>query len=94
MRPSSQRKIIRPLYYVMSKEYYRRYIEIEQGLEIPSELYSSRLNQFYNGVRRAANELDFEVSDKLAALIDMIGRTRQADPRRPDSRLLGWLERA
>jgi superfamily II DNA or RNA helicase len=86
------RKIIRPLYYVMSKDYYRRYLEIEQGLEIPSELYRGGLNQFYNGVRRAANKLDFEVSDKLAALIDMIGRDQAADPRVRILVYSGWLE--
>lgn len=86
------RKIIRPLYYVMSEDYYRRYLEIEQGLEIPSELYRGGLNQFYNGVRRAANKLDFEVSDKLAALIDMIQKDQRSNPRVRILVYSGWLE--
>jgi hypothetical protein len=86
------RKIIRPLYYVMSKDYYRRYLDIEKGLDIQSDLYRGGLSQFYNGVRRAANKLDFEVSDKLAALIDMIQKDQAANPRIRILVYSGWLE--
>ena len=86
------RKIIQPLFYSMSNDYYEEYLKIQKN-QANSELYKQGgLSQFYNGVRRAANKLDFLKSDKLVALIDLVTNDLRQNP---SVRILiysSWLE--
>lgn len=66
---------IEEIYLKMDKNYYKKYREIEQGLINDLNLqsqYRGDLHTFYNGVRRASNNLELENSPKVNWVIDQI----------------------
>jgi superfamily II DNA or RNA helicase len=85
-----------PLYYSMSDDYYEVYYNVQKGnmekLEQSDLFKKGNLNRFYNGVRRASNRIDFQHSDKLSAVIDLIRQDIQANPQVRILLYSSWLE--
>lgn len=85
-----------PLYYTMSDDYYEVYYDVQRGnmakLEESGLFGKGNLNRFYNGVRRASNRIDFQHSDKLSAVVDMIQSDIRANPQVRILLYSSWLE--
>jgi superfamily II DNA or RNA helicase len=81
--------------FQMSREYFQEYysVQISNLAEGASRIFKGKdLRSFYNGVRRAANRLDYTNSDKLTALVQMVAVEVSRDP---TTRLLvysSWIE--
>ena len=80
--------------FEMSRDYYQEYYSVQiNNLQGASRIFKgSDLRSFYNGVRRAANRLDYTNSDKLTALIHMVEEDVKSEP---DTRILvysSWIE--
>jgi superfamily II DNA or RNA helicase len=79
--------------FEMSRDYFQEYYSVQINNIGASNIFkSSDLRSFYNGVRRAANRLDYSNSDKLTALIHMVEEDVKTDP---DTRVLvysSWIE--
>ena len=81
-------------WYSMTPEYYKEYykIQVDKMSGQSSIFKAGGLTVFYNGVRRAANKVDFAESDKLSAVIAKIREDINADPRVRILVYSSWIE--